>query len=75
MLGISKDSYLVVVDPSQYKESDGINNSTDVRPAAMDSNSSLTPLLWSSPLLDLGTILTIHFKPISKSHYLHYSLG
>ncbi|EDW95878.1 vam6/Vps39-like protein [Drosophila yakuba] len=53
MLGISKDSYLVVVDPSQYKESDGSTNSTDVRPGAMESNSSLTPLLWSSPLLDL----------------------
>ncbi|XP_017013413.2 vam6/Vps39-like protein [Drosophila takahashii] len=50
LLGISKDSYLVVVDPSQYKESDG---STDVRPGGMESNSSLTPLLWSSPLLDL----------------------
>ncbi|KAI8045055.1 vam6/Vps39-like protein [Drosophila gunungcola] len=53
MLGISKDSYLVVVDPSRYKDTDGNNSSTDVRPGGMESNSSLTPLLWSSPLLDL----------------------
>ncbi|XP_017034400.1 vam6/Vps39-like protein [Drosophila kikkawai] len=55
MLGISKDSYLVVVDPSQYKDNkDGSASSFEnVRPGGMENKNSLTPLLWSSPLLDL----------------------
>jgi len=52
MLGISKDSFLVAVDPNQYKES--ADGSTDLRQGGMESNSSMAPLLWSSPLLDLG---------------------
>ncbi|XP_016951341.1 vam6/Vps39-like protein [Drosophila biarmipes] len=51
LLGISKDSYLVVVDPSQYKETN--EGFTDLRPGGMESNNILPPLLWSSPLLDL----------------------
>ncbi|XP_017141940.1 vam6/Vps39-like protein [Drosophila miranda] len=56
MLGISKDKYLVIVDPSQYKskENDGSATSVDeVRPGGMENKNSLPPLLWSSPLLDL----------------------
>lgn len=57
MLGISKDNYLVVVDPDQYSHNkDGnVNSFENVRPGGMENKNSLTPLLWSSPLLDLGS--------------------
>ncbi|BFF89286.1 vam6/Vps39-like protein [Drosophila madeirensis] len=53
MLGISKDKYLVIVDPSQYKSKDNATSVDEVHPGGMESKNSLPPLLWSSPLLDL----------------------
>ncbi|KAH8382910.1 hypothetical protein KR009_005771 [Drosophila setifemur] len=55
-LGISKDSYLVMVDPSQYKSKESEGNATsieEVRPGGRESKKSLSPLLWTSPLLGL----------------------
>ncbi|EDV92920.1 vam6/Vps39-like protein [Drosophila grimshawi] len=45
MLGISKDSYLVLIDLSQYKSKDGNTE------GGMNNKSPLTP--WPSPLLGL----------------------
>jgi len=73
MLGISKDSFLVAVDPNQYKES--ADGSTDLRPGGMESNSSMAPLLWSSPLLDLGRKHYIFPHLRSFINLLNYSLG
>ncbi|KAH8295279.1 hypothetical protein KR018_009557 [Drosophila ironensis] len=56
LLGISKDTYLVMVDPSQYKSKDAdgkLKSIEEVRPGGIENKNSPLPLLWSSPLMDL----------------------
>ncbi|XP_017104995.2 vam6/Vps39-like protein isoform X1 [Drosophila bipectinata] len=48
-LGISKDNYLVVVDPSQYKDL----SKEEMRPSGMESKNSPPPIPWSSSILGL----------------------
>uniref|UniRef100_A0A1A9VCV0 CNH domain-containing protein n=1 Tax=Glossina austeni TaxID=7395 RepID=A0A1A9VCV0_GLOAU len=55
MLGVSKDEYLVAIDPNEYliKKDDKSKVQGSVDVASTDTKPALKPMAWSSPLLAL----------------------
>ncbi|KAL9890338.1 vacuolar protein sorting 39 isoform 1-T1 [Glossina fuscipes fuscipes] len=55
MLGVSKDEFLVAIDPNEYliKKDDKSKVQGSVDVAATDTKTTLKPMAWSSPLLAL----------------------
>jgi len=54
MLGISKDNYLMLIDPGQYTAKEGS--------ADGGMNNKTTLKMWTSPLLGLGNFIITLFN-------------